>query len=242
MFPRDRQPELMDAPELPAGDHRQALAGLARLNRISGVSPAIFSRIVRFAQKSPERPLKLLDVASGSGDLPVAWAVKARRMGLKIQITTTDVSEVAIERQREQAHAAGVQLGTLKRDCVANGLPDGFDLVVCSLFMHHLDDAQTGRLLQAMQASAQQALIVCDLERSWMNLALVKLASRLVSRSYVVHHDAAASIRGAYTCNEFAGIARRALARPIKVQRLFPCRFLTVVEECSVPVTAPAFA
>ena len=242
MFSRDRQPELMDAPGLPAGDHRQALAGLARLNRISGVSPLIFSRIARFAQGRPQRPLKLLDVASGSGDLPVAWAVKARRMGLNIQITTTDISEVAIEQQLVKAHAAGVQLGTLRRDCVTDGLPSGFDLVVCSLFMHHLDDAQTGRLLQAMQASAQRALIVCDLERSMMSLALVKLASRLVSRSYVVHHDAAASVRAAYTCQEFAAIAQRALARPVKVQPLFPCRFLMVVEECAESVPVPAFA
>jgi hypothetical protein len=86
------------------------------------------------------------------------------------------------------------------------------------------------------------AILICDLDRSRLNLAMVALASRLVTGSEVVHHDAVASVRNAYTRQEFSALAERALAHPVEVRRLFPCRFLAAVEPLAVPVAVPAFA
>lgn len=241
-FPRTRTPELMDDPQLPEDDHREALAGLARLNRISGVAGPLYSRLAQYAKQIGDRPLKVLDVASGSGDVPIRWALRGKRSGVPLQITTTDVSECAVEATRSRARRLGVEIGTLRRDCLCEGLPQGFDVVTCSLFMHHLDDAQAARLLQSMHAAADVAVLVCDLERSRLNLAMVVGASRMVSRSPIVHHDALASIRGAYTRREFSELAERALALPVKSRPLFPCRFLVAVEELAVPAALPAFA
>lgn len=241
-FPRDRQPELMDDPDLPESEHRQALTGLSRLNRAGGVATVLYSRLRRYARCQYPRPLRVLDVASGSGDLPIHWARRAKRDGLSLAITAIDRSDVAVDQMRRHAENAGVRLAALQRDCLSDGLPCGFDVVICSLFMHHLDNAQAGRLLQSMQMAADRAIIVCDLERSRWNLAMVRLASRALSRSPVVHVDALRSVRAAYTRQEFSELAERSLARPVRVERLFPCRFLMTADEPVVPAVAAAFA
>ncbi len=241
-FPRQQIPEWMDDPGLPEVDHLQALAGLARLNRVSCVSRTIYRRLVRYAKQIKPRPLKVLDVASGCGDLPIDWATRAARSGVPMQITATDISGVAVEATLRQARNRNVEIGILQRNCVTEGLPFGFDVVTCSLFIHHLNDFQATRLLQSMRASAAVALLVCDLERSRLNVALVALASRLVTRSSVVHHDAVASVKGAYTRAEFERLACQALAQPMVVQPQFPCRFLASIDVLSLPVVAPAFA
>lgn len=241
-FPRSRIPERMDDPSLPEADHRRALVGLARLNRVSGVSRALYRRLRGYAKRSSTRPLRVLDIACGSGDLPIDWASRAARDGWPLQVTGVDVSEVAIDSMCRRAGRMGVEVGAMRRDCLHAPLPSGFDVVTCSLFMHHLDDAAAVRLLQSMRAAAGQAVLVCDLERSRANLALVSVTARLVTRSDVVHHDAAASVRAAYTRDEFRGLLERAMVEQARIESLFPCRFLVAIDVLGIPVVSPAFA
>lgn len=242
MLHRDPQPEMMDDPSLSDEEHRRALAGLARLNRISGVARAMYRHIRRHALARADRRLCILDVASGSGDLPITWAKLARREGLNLQLTLLDTRPVAIQEQQRRSRLAGLEILSLQHDCLQSPLPSGFDVVTCSLFLHHLDEHQTFRLLQSMQAASDNAMIICDLERTRFNSMLVQLGSRVLSRSPIVHHDAAVSVRSAYTMEEFQRIAEDALARPIRVQRSFPCRFIAYVDEQAIPAVVPAFA
>ncbi len=242
MFPRDRQPELMDDPNLPRDEHQRALRGLARLNRSSGVAGTMYRHLRRHAMVRENRMLNILDVASGGGDVPLSWARRARRDGLNLQLTLLDISGVAVEQQQRSARELGLDVLSLQQDCLHSPLPGGFDMVTCSLFMHHLDDHQAFRLLQSMQAATETGIMICDLDRSRLNLYMVNLACRLLTRSHVVHNDAAASVRAAYTMDEFKQLAENSLARPVHVMRAFPCRFIAMLEEQTVAEAVPAFA
>jgi hypothetical protein len=66
---RNRQPELMDDPGLDEGLHHGALRGLARLNVVTRSSHLLWVAIRRLADEVPDRPLRILDVASGGGDV-----------------------------------------------------------------------------------------------------------------------------------------------------------------------------
>lgn len=241
-LPRERVDEWMDDPALSPERHRHALSGLRRLNRISGVAGAMYRQLKRLAAATPDRPLRVLDVASGSGDLPIAWLQAARRAGLPIQVTALDISEVAMQTASESANAAGVQLGTVRRDCLRDGLPGGFDVVTCSLFMHHLDPPDVSRLIQEMWRASERAMVICDLERSRTNLALVAASAHMVTRSDVVHFDASASVRGAYTRPEFAKIVHSTLGFPVRVRRSFPCRFMVLIDQQCESELAPDLA
>ena len=72
MSRRDRQPELMDDPDLEPGRHRHALAGLARLNRVSGSGRLVWSALRDLAVQGGAEPLRILDLATGGGDVPLA--------------------------------------------------------------------------------------------------------------------------------------------------------------------------
>lgn len=239
---RNLQPELMDDPDLPRDDHEAALRGLARLNRCSGVASAMYRRIKRIAMGRRDRKLTLLDVASGSGDVPLRWATWAKREGWELQLTLLDVRSVAVEEQQRRAKAAGLMVDSLQHDCLQNPLPSGFDMVTCSLFMHHLENHQASQLLQAMRTASNGTVLVCDLERSHLNLALVTVASRLLSRSKVVHTDARLSVQGAFTIPEFQTISQQALGHSTKIKRLFPCRFIATIDEVAVQDAIPSLA
>ncbi|GAA5507593.1 methyltransferase domain-containing protein [Novipirellula caenicola] len=232
---RNLQHERMDDPDLPRDQHELALKGLSRLNRFTGVAGLMYRHLRRRGTMKAGRPLRILDVASGAGDVPIDWARRARRDGVAMEITMLDVSPVAVQTQQRRATEAQVSVRSLRSDCLAEPLPSGFDVVTSSLFMHHLNDEQVATLLRAMKVATDGGILICDLHRSRMNLAMVAFAGRVLSRSPVVHSDSVLSVQGAYTHAEFQTLAQHALDGSIEMHAAFPCRFLASYEK---PVAA----
>jgi len=222
---RHREPELMDDPALAPGEHEAALRGLARINRVTAVARLAWEAVERLARERPEAPLRVLDVATGAGDLPLALARRARTRGVELDLAACDLSPRAVARVRAAAAAAGVRVDVFEHDVLRDALPAGFDVVTCSLFLHHLSDEQGAALLRAM-AAAGRLVVVQDLLRTRAGLVLAALGSRLLTRSRVVHVDAVLSVRAAYSLDEARGLAARAGLRDARVTRRWPGRLV----------------
>ena len=204
---RDRRPELMDDPALDPAAHRHALAGLARLNRVSGSAAAVWPALRRLAATTAARPLKVLDVATGSGDVLLDLKRKATRAGVALDVAGCDLSPVAVAAATEAARQANLPAHFFTADVLREPLPTGYDAIVCSLFLHHLDAADAVSLFGRMREAGPRLIVVNDLARSPFNFGIVWLASRLLSRSPVVHTDGPLSVRAAFTPAELRALA-----------------------------------
>ncbi len=220
---RERINELMDDPALDPAAHRGALAGLARINRVSDSPGVLWPAIRDLARVSAGAAVRVLDVATGSGDVPRVLAAKAARAGLaNLSFAGCDISPTAVEAARRAAPG----LAFFTHDALRDPLPPGYDAVTCSLFLHHLSDADAVALLGRMAAAAGRLLLVNDLDRSRFNYLAVWAACRLLSRSPVVRFDGPASVRSAFTAGETRALAERAGLAGATVRRRFPCRYL----------------
>ncbi len=217
----------MDDPALPTHEHDRALADLARLNSLARSAailwPAVRSELRRASAAG--RTATVLDVATASGDIPATLGRWARREGLDARWIGIDASGHALERASRRAAHEGVPL-ELHRADATRALPVSADVVISSLFLHHLSEAQAVDALRAMSGAARSALIVSDLRRSAPGLALAWTASRALSRSPVVHFDAVVSVRGAFNERELAGLARNAGLDGASVRRAWPQRMI----------------
>jgi SAM-dependent methyltransferase len=222
---RVRAPEVMDDPGLDPAEHRRALAGLARLNAWSR-SAAILWPAIRCVAESLGRPVRVLDVASGAGDVPIDLGQRAYRAGVPIEFHGCDVSPVAVADATDRARQTRVDVAFFRHDALRDPLPAGFDVVTCSLFLHHLADEDAVRLLAAMRAAAARLVLVNDLARSRFGFALAWAATRLLTRSRVVRIDGPRSVRAAFTPAEALRLAERAGLTGATVERRWPCRFL----------------
>jgi 2-polyprenyl-3-methyl-5-hydroxy-6-metoxy-1,4-benzoquinol methylase len=215
----------MDDPALDPSIHRRALAGLSRLNRVSRSASILWSAIADLVTASP-RPLRLLDIATGSGDLPVALSRRARSAGAPLYIAACDTSHTALQSAHENAVAADTQVDFFPFDVIRNPLPHGYDIITCSLFLHHLTSDQAAGLLRSMSVATRQRLVVNDLLRSSFNLMAVTVASRLLTTCPVVHTDGPLSVRAAFTLAEARDLAASAGLSGAKLAPRFPSRFL----------------
>ena len=126
----------------------------------------------------------------------------------------------------DRARSAGTACRFFRLDAIREPLPSDYDVVIASLFMHHLPEPEAVALLYKMRAAARRMVLISDLRRSRAGLALAYSASRIFSRSRVVRTDAVLSVQGAFTPQEFASMALDAGLEGATITPVWPQRFL----------------
>ncbi len=223
--------ELMDDPALPAVELDRALRGLERLNRVSA-SWRVFTPVLREMCEQSQGPIQVLDVASGGGDNVAAlmqWALKQR---LPIAFHACDMNPAMVARSlaaMRRIDSKTPESASFVCDIVRGGLANVYDIVINSLFLHHLSRDEGAAALSAMHKAASRALVVSDLARSRWNWAQVLIASRVLTGSRVVRIDAMRSIEAAWTKDELKTLAVQAGITAGSVRVVHPARMVLSV-------------
>jgi len=213
----------MDDQSLAPHEHFEALAGIERLNKFSFSVSIVWQALQSL--NVGDRPLRVLDIATGGGDIPIELFKRAQAKGYKWEFYGCDKSAVAIEFAGRKADSNDADVQFFQADAL-HEIAEDYDVTMTSLFTHHLDPPEVIRLIQLMKQRSKIMLLINDLERSASNYISVWLATRLLSNSRVVHHDGPVSVRAAFTCNEFAQMARKAGLIGFEIAPKFPCRLL----------------
>ncbi|HEY5315746.1 MAG TPA: methyltransferase domain-containing protein [Pirellulales bacterium] len=223
---RALQPEVMDQPGLDPQLHDRALRALARINILSRSADILYPPIRDVARRLAGGTLSILDLASGGGDVTIALWQRLRRAGITARIVGRDKSSTAVDIARRRAARLGAAVEFEIGDVLERTPGEAFDVVVSSLFMHHLDRSDAMRLLDHMQHTARHLALVSDLQRSRLGYALAVAVTQLVSRSPVVHVDGPRSVEGAFSVDEARRLAADAGMQGATVRGCWPCRFL----------------
>jgi ubiquinone/menaquinone biosynthesis C-methylase UbiE len=204
--------ELLDDPgEASPKELKQSLRDI-RVANIVGQGTAVVLR--HLPDVIPDWPagqtLRVLDVATGSGDIPRAIVRWCRRRGIPCEVLATDISPEVLATTREHTRAFP-EIHVMACDSRAAPFPPGsFDVVTCSLALHHLDAPGAVATLGQMARLARHGFIVNDVERSWpAYLAAVALVYG-VTRNRLTRHDGPASVRRAFTRGEIRQMATQA--------------------------------
>jgi SAM-dependent methyltransferase len=196
--------ELMDAPVDAPAELAANLADIAFANRwLGGIAP-----IVREVRRADAR--SVLDVGTGCADVPQAIVRDGRRRGVDVRATCLDHSEQMLEIARRRTggdERLTFVLGSGER------LPfddASFDVVTCTLALHHFEPPAAGALLREVRRVARRTPIVGDLVRSALAYAGTWIYAHVTTRNRLTRHDAPLSVRRAYTPAEALGLARDA--------------------------------
>src|SRR5581483_4271792 len=224
---RSVTPERLDSDAGTPAEVAASLADLRWINKYFGGTRTMRRLVERVARATGARSLSMLDVASGSGDVPLAVAA-AIRGRLKLRVTISDRAETHLP---EPANA-------VVADAMALPFSDfSFDVVSCSLFVHHLEPGEVVRFVREALRVARVAVLINDLRRSWAHLALV-YAGMPLYRSRLTRHDGPASVRRAYTMDEVRAMLGNTPAARVEIARAWPFR-MGVVAWKKWPAIAP---
>lgn len=207
------------------------LLQLSRINRHFGGARLVLGGMERLLAEDgpPAGPLRLLDVATGSADLPLRLVGWALRRGLRAHVVALDRNPAVLRVARESTRPAR-EVSLVRADAGALPLrPRSFDYALCSLFLHQLDEAAGAALLRAMLGAARRAVLVNDLRRNPVHYAAAWALARALTRNPITRNDAPASVRNAYTLEELRALGRASGASRVEVRRRAPFRACMVL-------------
>lgn len=225
---RQLEPELMDQPQTDHAAHQAALDGLRRVNLLCTSTTLLWKALLPLAaNRSAQQPLKVLDLGSGGGDVIIRLAQRAHRLNAPVHFHGADMSDSAVTIATANAKNAGVDhVQFFQTDVFADGIPAGYDVIMCSLFLHHFDHAAAVNLLTRMREAAGSAVFVDDLLRTNLGYTLCWIGCHVLTRSKMVHYDGPQSVRAAFTLNEARQLFEEAGYQGATFRRHWPERFL----------------
>jgi ubiquinone/menaquinone biosynthesis C-methylase UbiE len=229
-LPRATGAELMDEPGQDAAELGRSLADLRGVNRWLGGTRIVLRHLGRIAAADPRRTWRLLDVGTGSADIPLAiarWA-ESRRLAVEVVATDNHPTTLAVARARIAGHP---NLRAEPADALDLAYPDAsFDVVLCSTALHHFNRRdEVLRVLREMDRVARAGGIVNDLRRSRPALAGASLLAATVWRTHpVTRHDGPLSVRRSFTPAELRELAASAGLPGARVHSHVPFRVALV--------------
>lgn len=217
----EKQPELMDLPQPVTPELEKDLANLVALNRYFGSHRLV--RVFLRAWLRPERAYRVLDLATGAGDIPRLMADWCRARGISVAIDAVDANPATLEIARAQS-AGYPEIDWVRGDALTFDPGHTYDLVCCSLALHHFSEENAVRLLRRCHALSHRLVLVADLERSWLTMASVWLVTALLYRDPMTRYDGRLSARRAFSYPELSALAEAAGWEGFEQCRFVPCR------------------
>ena len=151
----------------------------------------------------------MLDLATGSGDIPRLVIDYARKVGATVTVEAIDQQSSTLEIARSLS-ADYPEIDFKQGDVLSFGEDGQYDIVLCSLALHHFDETAAVRLLERCRRLSRKFVLVSDLRRGFLATVGVYLLTALIYREPMTRTDARLSAARAFSFREFGSLAERA--------------------------------
>lgn len=226
---RSAELEMMDLPGQPRELLAEDLRNLRLINRYLGCHRNVLRGLARLVREENLQKFSLLDVGTGSGDIPGAIVRWAQCNRVTARVVALERDAVSVEEAAQQTRCLG-EISLLRADAMIP--PFGaasFDFVLASQFLHHFPDDQIIALLRTWAGLARRAIIVNDLVRHPLAYHGIRLLTRGLTRNRMTRTDAPRSVARACTLAEWRALFRRADVGKFRVERALPFRVLGMI-------------
>ena len=224
---RRPMPELLDTDSGTPHEVAGSLKDLRWFNRWFGGVATVREMLDAVIEKTGVRQLSILEVASGEGYLPKILRDEFARRGLDLNFTLFDRSASHLPANGSSPKLAGDALQLPFKDA-------SFDVVSCSLFVHHLAPDQVMQYSREALRVARVAVLIHDLVRHPLHLAFA-YAGLPFYRSRITRNDAPASVWQAYTVSEMKSFLRAAGAPNSEIRTRYFFRMGAIAWKDAVP-------
>jgi 2-polyprenyl-3-methyl-5-hydroxy-6-metoxy-1,4-benzoquinol methylase len=196
--------EMMDRPQPVSAELERDLQYLRQLNRWFGSYRLVSSFIRRWIK--PGARARVIDLATGSGDIPRLIADCARQIGAHVEIDALDRQPATLEIARKLS-TGYAEICYREANILEWNSVETYDVVLCTLALHHFSDEDAASVLRRCRELSRRFVLVSDLRRGLLLQAGVYLLTEMIFREPMTRHDARLSAMRAFSFAELRELA-----------------------------------
>lgn len=224
---RSRQKEMMDAPVISKKLLIQNLRELDFLNRTLGGHTITLQGIKQLVRLK-DKQYHIADLGCGSGDTLKHIARWARTNGYKVKLTGIDINEDAIAFLNHHCREYSEITGIISDYRLFLQTSENIDIIHCSLFCHHLTDAELTELISLLKSKVKVGFIINDLQRTWLAWFAVRIFTTVMNGSKLARHDGPVSVLRGFTKDELKALLNGENAVNYSISRKWAFRLLVI--------------
>jgi SAM-dependent methyltransferase len=226
---RSYESEYMDAPVSDRAVLVDDLRNLRAMNRLLGGSRGLLYGLKRLLREENLTSFSMLDVGTGSADIPSAVAHWSRRRSVTPRIIALDAHAITVKIAAERTNDFP-EISVIQSDGGALPFrPSSFDIVTASQFLHHFSEAKIVTLLQRWAMLARRAIVISDLVRHPAAYYGIYAVTRLCTRNRMTIHDATLSVKRALTLREWKKVLNNAAVGRVQICSIAPFRMSAII-------------
>ena len=197
----------MDRPQPVSAELEGDLRNIRQLNRWFGSHRLVSQFVRRWIE--PGDKLRIVDLATGSGDIPRLIVDYARKIGAEVEIDAVDKQSATLEIARKLS-VDYPEIFYSEANILEWQTARTYDIVLCSLVLHHFSDEEAVRVLRRCRELSQKFALVSDLRRGLLAAAGVYFLTALIFREPMTRYDARLSAARAFSFEELDKLAQQA--------------------------------
>jgi hypothetical protein len=199
--------EMMDRPQPLSPELERDLERIRQFNRWFGSYRLVLSFIRHWIK--PGVQLRVVDLATGSGDIPRLIVDYSRSIGALVEIDAVDHQLATMEVARRLS-VGYPEISYIAGDILKWSPIKPHDMALCTLALHHFSDEDAVKVLRRCSELASKFVLVSDLRRELFLKAGVDFLTALIFREPMTRHDARLSAARAFSFSEMRGLALEA--------------------------------
>ena len=199
--------EMMDRPQPVSAELERDLERIRQLNRWFGSYRLVLGFIRRWIR--PTDKLRVVDLATGSGDIPRLIVDYARRISANVEIDALDWQPATLEIAKRLS-VNYPEISYREANILEWNSVESYDIALCTLALHHFSNEDAVRLLRRCREVSKRFVLVSDLRRSFSLIAGVYLLTTLIFREPMTRYDARLSVARAFSFSEMRELVGKA--------------------------------
>ena len=209
--------EMMDRPQPLSVELERDLERIRQLNRWFGSYRLIFGFMRRWIKSAtadsscgePGARMRIVDLATGSGDIPRLIVDYARKIGAHVEIDALDRQPATLE-VATKLSTSYPEISCREANILEWNSVEAYDVVLCTLALHHFNNEDAATVLRRCRELSRRFVLVSDLRRGFLLRAGVYLLTALIFREPMTRYDARLSALRAFSFSEMRDLALRA--------------------------------
>lgn len=229
---RTNQAEIMDNFELGGEELEKILKDLENINKWLGGNKVTLNGIKKILRENPEEEeWHIVDVGCGNGAMLREIAQWGRKNNIKLRLTGIDANSHAIsiaEKLSENHHNIEFKVKDVFSEDYRQ---QNFDIVLCTLTLHHFTDPQIVKLLNLFHRQAKYGVLINDLHRSKIAYRLFQAFCAVFINNEIARKDGLTSILRGFKKSDLERFSAKIPACQAEIKWKWAFRYQWIIQK-----------